>query len=190
MSSEAGVPVTRQAIAVMFGGRSLEHDVSVVSGLQILHALDPEVFTAPDGSQYLLAAYSDTSQPIRVLPLDAAGRAAGPITVLAGLEFPWEYPFIENPSMVRTPGGDYLLAYSAGDWRTGSYSTATARCTGPLGPCTKAPARRGRYTARMTAVDGALAQLVLRLFGVIDHDPAGGPGGGPGGGGRGRGRCR
>lgn len=104
-------------------------------------ALDPEVFTAPDGSQYLLAAYSDTSQPIRVLPLDAAGRAAGPITVLAGLDFPWEYPFIENPSMVRTPGGDYLLAYSAGDWRTGSYSTATARCSGPLGPCTKAPAR-------------------------------------------------
>ena len=28
----------------MFGGRSLEHDVSVVSGLQILHALDPERF--------------------------------------------------------------------------------------------------------------------------------------------------
>ena len=33
------------------------------------------------------------------------------------------------------------LAYSAGDWRTGSYSTATARCSGPIGPCTKAPAR-------------------------------------------------
>jgi D-alanine-D-alanine ligase len=28
----------------MFGGRSLEHDVSVVSGLQILHAVDPELF--------------------------------------------------------------------------------------------------------------------------------------------------
>lgn len=27
--------------AVLFGGRSLEHDVSIVSGLQILHALDP-----------------------------------------------------------------------------------------------------------------------------------------------------
>ena len=26
----------------MFGGRSLEHDVSVVSGLQVLHALDPD----------------------------------------------------------------------------------------------------------------------------------------------------
>jgi len=27
--------------AVLFGGRSLEHDVSIVSGLQIVHALDP-----------------------------------------------------------------------------------------------------------------------------------------------------
>jgi D-alanine-D-alanine ligase len=31
----------KQTIGVMFGGRSLEHDVSVVSGLQVLHALDP-----------------------------------------------------------------------------------------------------------------------------------------------------
>ena len=31
-------------MAVLFGGRSLEHDVSVVSGLQILHAVDPERF--------------------------------------------------------------------------------------------------------------------------------------------------
>src|SRR4051812_17624687 len=34
----------RRTVAVMFGGRSLEHDVSVVSGLQILHAVDPERF--------------------------------------------------------------------------------------------------------------------------------------------------
>jgi D-alanine-D-alanine ligase len=34
----------RQTVAVMFGGRSLEHDVSVVSGLQILHAIDPQRF--------------------------------------------------------------------------------------------------------------------------------------------------
>ena len=33
-----------RTVAVLFGGRSLEHDVSVVSGLQILHALDPERF--------------------------------------------------------------------------------------------------------------------------------------------------
>jgi D-alanine-D-alanine ligase len=34
----------RQTVAVLFGGRSLEHDVSVVSGIQILHALDPDRF--------------------------------------------------------------------------------------------------------------------------------------------------
>jgi D-alanine-D-alanine ligase len=30
-----------RTVAVLFGGRSLEHDVSVISGLQVLHALDP-----------------------------------------------------------------------------------------------------------------------------------------------------
>jgi D-alanine-D-alanine ligase len=35
----------RRTVAVLFGGRSLEHDVSVVSGLQILHAVDPQLFT-------------------------------------------------------------------------------------------------------------------------------------------------
>lgn len=34
----------RRVVAVLFGGRSLEHDVSVVSGLQILHAVDPDRF--------------------------------------------------------------------------------------------------------------------------------------------------
>ena len=36
--------MSRRTVAVLFGGRSLEHDVSVVSGLQILHAIDPELF--------------------------------------------------------------------------------------------------------------------------------------------------
>lgn len=31
-----------RVVAVLFGGRSLEHDVSIVSGLQVVHALDPE----------------------------------------------------------------------------------------------------------------------------------------------------
>lgn len=34
----------RRTVAVLFGGRSLEHDVSVVSGLQVLHAVDPGLF--------------------------------------------------------------------------------------------------------------------------------------------------
>jgi D-alanine-D-alanine ligase len=35
----------RRHVGVMFGGRSLEHDVSVVSGLQIVHAIDPDRYT-------------------------------------------------------------------------------------------------------------------------------------------------
>jgi D-alanine-D-alanine ligase len=35
----------KRVLAVLFGGRSLEHDVSVVSGLQILHAIDPDLFS-------------------------------------------------------------------------------------------------------------------------------------------------
>src|ERR1044071_2115497 len=31
-------------VAILFGGRSLEHDVSVVSGLQVLHAVDPAAY--------------------------------------------------------------------------------------------------------------------------------------------------
>lgn len=37
---------TPRVVAVLFGGRSLEHDVSIVSGQQILHALDPATCTA------------------------------------------------------------------------------------------------------------------------------------------------
>jgi D-alanine-D-alanine ligase len=37
-------PIRRPTVAVLFGGRSLEHDVSVVSGLQIVHAIDPQAY--------------------------------------------------------------------------------------------------------------------------------------------------
>ncbi|WP_374763088.1 D-alanine--D-alanine ligase [Yunchengibacter salinarum] len=35
----------RQVIAVLFGGRSVEHDVSILTGLQFLEALDPERYS-------------------------------------------------------------------------------------------------------------------------------------------------
>jgi D-alanine-D-alanine ligase len=40
------MPVQKKAVLVMFGGRSPEHDISVVTGLQVLHALDPELYDA------------------------------------------------------------------------------------------------------------------------------------------------
>jgi D-alanine-D-alanine ligase len=41
MSTFTRSPASR-VVAVLFGGRSLEHDVSIVSGLQVVHALDPD----------------------------------------------------------------------------------------------------------------------------------------------------
>ncbi len=46
----------RKRIAVIFGGESVEHDVSVLTGLQFLEAMDMDrfegipVYVAPDGS--------------------------------------------------------------------------------------------------------------------------------------------
>lgn len=37
---------TKKKIAVMFGGRSPEHDVSIVTALQVIDALDPELYDA------------------------------------------------------------------------------------------------------------------------------------------------
>ena len=32
-------------------------------------------------------------------------------------------------------GGQYLLFYSANDWKTAGYAIGVADCAGPLGPC-------------------------------------------------------
>src|SRR5262245_61934125 len=36
----------RKRVAVMLGGRSPEHDISIVTGLQVLNAIDPELYDA------------------------------------------------------------------------------------------------------------------------------------------------
>lgn len=51
--------INKKTVAVFFGGRSPEHDVSVISGLQALQALDNAlynampVYVAPDGAWYV-----------------------------------------------------------------------------------------------------------------------------------------
>ena len=108
-------------------------------------ALDPNVFVEPGGAMWLYAAFGDTSQPIRVIPLDQYGDPANrrpdgqaepwPYPVLA-VNHGWEGRFIENPSMVYDPSTDtYLMSYSAGDWYTAGYSTGLARCSTPVGLC-------------------------------------------------------
>ncbi len=53
------MPTQKTTVLVMFGGRSPEHDVSIISGLEALNALDPALYEAiplyvyPDGQWYL-----------------------------------------------------------------------------------------------------------------------------------------
>ena len=41
--------MAKTRVAVLFGGRSPEHDVSVITGLQALNALDQRAFDAVPG---------------------------------------------------------------------------------------------------------------------------------------------
>jgi beta-xylosidase len=103
-------------------------------------ALDPELFTDPDGQRWLLAAFGDTESPLHIMRLDARGeRASEPVSILDRVH-PWEYHFLEQPAMhFDERRGDYLLTYSAGRWFEPGYSTGLARCTTPVGPCTSDP---------------------------------------------------
>jgi hypothetical protein len=111
-------------------------------------ALDPAFFHDPvGGGDYLLAAFSDTTWSIHVIPVDTWGtplRAADaqPARIteleraLVGKQTPPEPGFIENPSMTYDAStGTYLLAYSYGEWNTANYSTGVVRCASPVGPC-------------------------------------------------------
>lgn len=76
------------SVAVLFGSRSCEHDVSIITGIQALGALDPEqydafpVYIGPDGAWYVgerlrdISFYPsfDPAQAKRVLPTAEGGR--------------------------------------------------------------------------------------------------------------------
>lgn len=111
-------------------------------------ALDAQIFRDPKtGRWYLLAAFGNTHENIKIMPLDGNGNISGSPTTILARQHPWECGldrancFIENPAMVYdSVRGNYLLAYSAGQWSTGGYVTGIARCSTPAGPCTSNPA--------------------------------------------------
>ena len=104
-------------------------------------ALDPELLTDAAGQRWLLLTYSDTAAPIRSVRLDESANPVDAVQTILDRRWPWEYWFIENPSMAYDPGRrDYVLTYSAGRWSEAGYSTGVARCSSPAGPCTSDPA--------------------------------------------------
>jgi Glycosyl hydrolases family 43 len=147
-------------------------------------ALDPQIFIGPHGNGVLYAAFSNTEKPIYLMLLDANGNnqrgpngLAGywPFPVL-GKKYGWEGAFIENPAMVYDASTkSYVVAYSAGDWASGSYSTGLARCSLPSGLC--AQSATGPWLASgngrtgtgglsfFTAVDGSLKAVYASFTG-------------------------
>ncbi|MGH9018687.1 MAG: glycoside hydrolase family 43 protein, partial [Acidimicrobiales bacterium] len=104
-------------------------------------SIDPAPYVDGGGRPYLAwKSIGADGQPATIWAqaLDAQGTAlAGPgPTALVRPSQSWEAAVVEAPSMVALDGG-YDLFYSGNDWDTAAYAVGLARCTGPLGPCTK-----------------------------------------------------
>lgn len=116
------------------------------------NAIDPSVVRTPDGWVLVWATYGPrTPHQIVAAPLapDLAALAARPATLIVA-DRPWEDGVVEGPSMLEA-GGTYHLVYSGNRWDTAAYAMGTARCSSPLGPCTKAP---GPWIASSGRVQG------------------------------------
>jgi len=124
-----------RAVAARPEGPYVPDPAPVTCGLEGIHgALDPSIFIGAEGRAYLHMAFGGTSTPLWVMPLTGSGVPGGPAMPLLRMQHSWETWFLENPSMV-SDGSAFVLAYSVGDWRLGTYATGIARCVTPMGPC-------------------------------------------------------
>ena len=128
-------------------------------------ALDPSIFTGPDGAAHVLVAMGGSATNIWTYPLDSGGNIAGPATALLTRAQPWQDHFLENPAMFYD-GSVYLLGYSAGHWDSSAYQEGLARCASPAGPCTDRP--DGPW---ISSVDGRVGPGGLEFFVGPDGAP-------------------
>ncbi len=122
----------------------------LVCQLELGGSIDPDAFRDSDGSLYLYfkndgnAVHKPAGLYVQKMTPDGLGLAGEPVELLRSNPKNWELDVIEAPSMVKMDG-NYVLFFSAGyfGWpeneRLSPYSMGYATCTGPTGPCTKAP---------------------------------------------------
>jgi hypothetical protein len=92
------------------------------------------------------------SQSLRADGLALAGKPHPLLSADRG----FENGVIEGPTMVRAPGGGYLLLYAAAGWSSRGYVTAYANCFDVSGPCAKpADGRLLRSGATLAGPGGA-----------------------------------
>ena len=138
-------------------------------------SIDPDVFVDRDGTPYLLwkthATPGSYTSVVVGAPLTADGRAlAGPTRTLLVTDGGWDGTIIENPAMTFGSDG-YTLTFSGNSFDTDRYAIGVARCSGPLGPCTRVSeaGRRSRSvgfgpgTGRRHRGDGPRRPRALRL---------------------------
>ncbi|HVM08054.1 MAG TPA: glycoside hydrolase family 43 protein [Acidimicrobiales bacterium] len=106
-------------------------------------SIDPSVFVGADATPYLLYKSEgiEGREPTRIWShrLNPAMNATvGEPVQLAVTDQPWEEPIIEGPTMIAA-GGWHCLLYAASHWESAAYAIGVARCSSPVGPCTKWP---------------------------------------------------
>lgn len=118
--------------------------------------IDASPLRDADGALFLYykADANAVGQPteIFVQRLTASGmELTGEPVALLRNDQPWEAHVVESPTMTRH-GDDYILFFSANHFgwepqqRLSPYAMGYARCTGPMGPCTDAPANPILYS--------------------------------------------
>jgi beta-xylosidase len=108
-------------------------------------SIDPQPFVDPaTGKAWLIwkseGVVGSTPTRLWARQLDSSGTAwayGSTRRELLRTALPWEGNVIENPSMVRYRGALWLF-YSANEWRSSRYRVGYAKCSSPLGPCTRA----------------------------------------------------
>ena len=102
-------------------------------------SIDPTPFVDVTGTPYLVwKSQGVAGEPPTLwsqeLTADGTGLVPGVATPVLSPSQAWQGGVIEGPSMVLV-GGQYLLFYSANNWKTSEYAVGVAHCSGPLGPC-------------------------------------------------------
>lgn len=106
---------------------------------------DPDGPRGPAHPNYLLWKSDNNNLPgsgpttIWAAPLSDDGlRIDGPPVAIFTPEQQWEEPVLEAPQIVSSPDGSTWLFFSAGTgFTTSRYAIGTAKCQGPLGPCSE-----------------------------------------------------
>jgi beta-xylosidase len=121
--------------------------------------IDPAIYADGSGNLYLTyksegmgAPYVPTrifvSQLVSTAEKIKGGTEHQLLEVMPAPSF--EYPIVEAPTLMRSPGGTLFLFYSAYNWYTAGYKVAVAKCDAPLGPCNRV------YSTPVLASRGAM----------------------------------